>query len=125
MKFLVIEDSPVALKLNAALLQPFGAVDEAESGKQALEIYFATVAAGEPYDFIFVDYYLGDLEGAEVITEFRKTELSKNLPRAKIILVSGSISESNLQQITSCGLDLIIEKPLTLAKISGLLGVAR
>lgn len=115
-----MEDSPLSQQLNVKLLKDYGKVVLAENGKEGLKVYSTSVSKKEFYDIIFVDYYLGDMEGSEVITEIRKLEESKNLNKVKIVLVSGGINDSNLQDITSCGLDLILEKPLCTSKIASL-----
>ena len=79
---LVVDDSPV----NRSVLKAFlaragvGSVEEAGDGTEALAKLEAASKAGHPYDFVFSDFWMPNLNGLEFIEMLRADSRFRPLP---------------------------------------------
>ena len=100
-KILLVEDEERVRALLKGVLESNGyEVQEASSGKEALESY-----ARSPPDLILTDLVMPDMEGIELITRIRKSD--SNL---KIIAMSGS---NYLYIAERLGVDRTLAKPIS------------
>ena len=100
-KILLVEDEERVRALLKGVLESNGyEVQEASSGKEALQSY-----ARSPPDLILTDLVMPDMEGIELITRIRKSD--SNL---KIIAMSGS---NYLDIAEKLGADRILAKPFS------------
>lgn len=87
-------------------------MDIARHGKEALDLMH------NPYDIIFVDMGLPDIDGTILVKEFRKRAFNQNIP---IIAITGYKSESSRQDFLAAGTDDIAIKPVFLEQLGVLL----
>ena len=100
-KILLVEDEERVRALLKGVLESNGyEVQEASSGKEALQSY-----ARSPPDLILTDLVMPDVEGIELIAKIRKSD-----PNLKIIAMSGS---NYLYIAERLGADHIMEKPFS------------
>jgi adenylate cyclase len=108
-RILVVDDTPVNIKLLEAVLLPRGYdVISAGSGAEALE----KVATGRP-DLVLLDLLMPGMDGHEVCRRLRGQESTATLP---IVMVTASGSGEKLRALES-GADDFVTKPLDSAEL--------
>lgn len=79
MKILLVEDDFVTRKIFKNLLNNYGEVDIAVNGVEALEAVSMSYDNGDPYDVIFLDVLMPEMDGQEVLKNTRKLEEERNI----------------------------------------------
>ncbi len=112
LRFLVIEDDPLAQTLAVELLNQMGAarVDVADDGLEALNLL---LIGDRPADVLLVDLGMPDMGGAEMLRHLGRRKYA-----GSVILVSGADEETLTiaqEMAKTHGLDLLgfITKPIT------------
>jgi two-component system sensor histidine kinase/response regulator len=92
-------------------------VDLAANGREAV-----TLASQLPYDVIFMDYHMPEMDGFEATAEIRRREAGESEGRLQgssrlgrrvpIIAVTASVLETDRAMCASIGMDDFIAKPL-------------
>jgi CheY-like chemotaxis protein/anti-sigma regulatory factor (Ser/Thr protein kinase) len=79
---LVVDDSPVNRAVLSAHLKKarVAAIDQASDGVEALEKLDSAFKEGVPYDFVFTDYWMPNMNGIELIEKIRADSRFGNLP---------------------------------------------
>ena len=113
---LVVDDMAENRALVSDMLKPLGfEVVDAANGRAALEM----VARQLP-DLILMDIVMPDMDGLEVTRRLRATAAFQTVP---IIVVSASVSNSDLEQSASAGANAFLPKPIDLHALLGQLAL--
>ncbi|WP_068076305.1 PAS domain-containing hybrid sensor histidine kinase/response regulator [Novosphingobium lentum] len=117
---LVAEDSKVNRFLVAAMLDRLGmAHDEVGDGQAAVDLALQRHRAGEGYDVVLMDLQMPVLDGIEATAMIRKAGLgADDLP---IVALSAQTFPDVIDRCTAAGMQAHLSKPLTLAKLAGIL----
>lgn len=110
-KVLIIDDDPSLLrqlrfrletreKLNVVL---------AESGESGLE-----QAANNDFDLIILDWMLPDMQGIDVLSEFKSDKQTKDIP---VLMLTGRNKLGEVEEAFSRGADGYLTKPIELGKL--------
>ena len=110
-KVLIIDDDPSLLrqlrfrletreKLNVVL---------AESGESGLE-----QAANNDFDLIILDWMLPDMQGIDVLSEFKSDKQTKDIP---VLMLTGRNKIGEVEEAFSRGADGYLTKPFELGKL--------
>ena len=114
-KALVVDDNDVNRMVCRNILKQFEIeTDEADSGDMAVQKYYAN-----DYDFIFMDYLMPGLDGAEATKKIRSI-LKEGLAPV-IIALSANVTNDIRQQFEAAGAEEVMAKPLELAALSEVL----
>jgi two-component system response regulator AtoC len=104
-RILVVDDDVVTRKYLGSLLASLGyAVEEAESGEEALSRIAAT---SSPPALVVLDLLLGGMSGLEVLDQLRRT--SADIP---VIVLSGSSPVRTVVDAVRCGAVDYLTKPV-------------
>ena len=116
---LVVDDSPVNRKVLTAFLTKAGvaSIGHACDGGEALAELDSAVKAGNPYDFVFSDYWMPNMNGFEFIEKLRADPRFGGLPVFALTADTESRSDPRADLFTS-----ILLKPLTYGKLVEALG---
>jgi signal transduction histidine kinase/ActR/RegA family two-component response regulator len=115
---LLAEDVAVNRRLISLILERVGlAVDGAENGKVALEMAQAAATLGEPYDIVFMDMQMPEMDGYEATRRLR--EEGYGLPI--VALTSHSMPEERARCLEA-GCDEYMTKPIDKAVLVNVLG---
>ncbi len=113
---LLVEDVAVNRRLIAIILERAGvAVDTAENGRVALERTRESIARGRPYDVVFMDIQMPEMDGYEATRRLRE----EGYERPIVALTSHSMVDER-ERCLEAGCDEYMTKPIekaTLARI--------
>ena len=124
MKTLVVEDNFVSRQITVKVLEPFGLVDSANDGSEAIDSFRLALGSGKSYDLVMLDLGLPSKTGHEVLREIRKMETNEDIPaqkRAKIIILSSTQSSRNKIIAMKDGADKYMSKPINREQLIKLL----
>ena len=111
---LVVDDSPVNRAVLTALLKKagIGSINNACDGLQALAELASAAKAGKPYDFVFSDFWMPNMNGLEFIEKLRA---DPNLSATKVFAVTADTEFDNDERHKL--FNGILLKPLTFGKL--------
>ncbi len=78
MKMLVMEDEYVSRSVLMEILSPYGQVEPAENGKEAMEKFQKALENSERYDIVFLDIMVPEISGQDVLKNIRALEQQHN-----------------------------------------------
>ena len=108
-KILVVDDMAAMRNILKTLLAQLGYknVDEAEDGKQALEILKQNP---NKYGLVITDWNMPNMTGIELVQAIRSDEQLKHLP---ILMVTAEAKKENVLMAIKAGVNNYIVKPFT------------
>ena len=114
-RILLVEDNIVNQKVGTALLAKLGCrVEVAANGREALEL-----TPQLPYDLIFMDCQMPEMDGYEATGEIRKREgVARHTPI--IALTAGAMAEDR-ERCVQAGMDDYVSKPFRPAQLCAIL----
>ena len=108
LRVLVVEDNVVNQRVAVRMLERLGLrADVAGDGRQALEMLLLA-----PYDVIFMDCQMPEMDGYEAAAEIRRLE-GQN-PRVTIIAMTADVLKGSRERCLKAGMDTFISKPVKL-----------
>ena len=106
-RVLIVDDNKINLKVACGALEPYKfRIDEAKSGRQAIELVNKNV-----YDMILMDHMMPEMDGIET-TEHIRTECGENGKAPIIIALSANAYNNAREMFLSNGFQDFIAKPL-------------
>lgn len=99
MRFLVVEDDFTSRKLLQQILKPFGDVDVAVNGYEAVDAFTAALEEDAPYELVCMDIMMPEMDGQEALKRIRATERDKGIAAAqetKIIMTTALDDPKNV-----------------------------
>ncbi|KAF1988524.1 hypothetical protein K402DRAFT_402724 [Aulographum hederae CBS 113979] len=108
-RVLVAEDNKTnqEVVLRMLKLEDIFDVTVAQDGQEALDMVKASIDAGQPYNLIFMDVQMPNLNGLESTRLIRETGYS-----APIVALSAYSEESNIKECIESGMNDFISKPI-------------
>jgi len=107
-RVLAVDDSEIGLKLTVRLLRNLGyEPDQAASGTAALRMAAARPPES-PYELIFMDLRMPDMDGRETMIELRKLEHGGG---AFVVALTAEISELERRRCLEAGMSDFLTKP--------------
>lgn len=114
LKMLVAEDEFLSRNLLTRMIQPYGAVDGAVDGNEALAAIRAAYEAGAPYDLVFLDIMMPEKDGQAALQEIRSYEEGIGIPSpdvCKIVMVTALGDAKNVMAAFKSQCEGYITKP--------------
>ncbi|MCR9144007.1 MAG: ATP-binding protein [bacterium] len=132
-RILLVDDTPDNRMLFMAFVKNQNAqVDEAQNGREAVNMFQATMpgrGAGDarPYDIIFMDIQMPELDGLAATREIRRLEAEIQADRTDyrplpIIALSAYAHEAESERSLAAGCDEHVTKPFSKQQLHELLG---
>jgi PAS domain S-box-containing protein len=114
-RVLVAEDNPINQLVTRRLLEQRGFdVDIATNGHEAIEMHMR-----EPYDVIFMDCQMPELDGYDATRAIRSLEAEGH--RTPVIALTASTMPGDTQRCFEAGMDRFTGKPISPAELDALL----
>ena len=115
MRFLVVEDAPIARKLLSIHLSELGECDVACDGAEGVEAFRAALESGRPYDLICLDIMMPGMDGHRTLKEIRAIEEDTGilgLDGVKVIMTTALDDSTNVLGAFSEGCEAYMVKPI-------------
>ena len=115
MRLLVVDDDGPNRKLLKAMVAKLGDCETAESGQEALSAFQKAWEEWRPYNLIFLDILMPEMDGKEVLLNIREIEKEKKISeqhQARIIMVTGVSEEEMVMACLKNGCDDFLVKPI-------------
>ena len=111
---LVVDDSPVNRAVLTAFLKRAGvaSIDHASDGEEALAEMDSAMKDGKPYDFLFSDFWMPNMNGFEFIEKLRADPRFCKLPVFAVTADTELRNDARIDLFTG-----ILLKPMTYAKL--------
>ena len=117
MRTLIVDDAPASRRLLAAFLRdtPYAsdAAVEASNGQEALDCL-----ARETFDLIVSDIQMPVLDGRQLL---RAVRAAPALAHICIVMISGAITDDDVNELIALGAAAILRKPFTRAELVAVL----
>ena len=107
---LLAEDVEINREIVLALLEPTQlAIDTAENGVMAVKMF---QEAPKPYDAIFMDLQMPEMDGYEATRRIRAIEAEKGSAKVPIIAMTANVFREDIERCLEAGMDSHVGKPL-------------
>ncbi|MDF1567517.1 MAG: response regulator [Spirochaetaceae bacterium] len=114
-RILVVEDYPANQVVMERFLEPYGRVDLAANGPDAVAMFKEAFGSQDRYDLICLDIMLPRMDGHEVLNKIRATEKEQGLAaveRVKIIMTSALGDSRNIMAAFRGECESYLQKPI-------------
>jgi len=91
MKSLIVEDDQISSQVLEKMISRYGSSDVAADGQKALDLFRQALESGRPYDLVFMDIMIPEIDGLQTVLAMRQLETSRALSlsqRVKVIMTS-------------------------------------
>ena len=115
MRILVVDDDAPNRKLLTDIASKMGDCEGAEGGQEALSAFKKAWEDWRPFNLIFLDVLMPDLDGREVLSKIREIEKEKKVSeqhQVRVIMVTGVSEEETVMDCLRNGCDEFIVKPI-------------
>lgn len=120
MRILIAEDDQTSRLLMQGLLKPYGSVDLALNGKEAVAAVRRALEAGTPYDLITLDIMMPEMDGQEALKGIRALEEAQGIlssDGAKIMMTTALGDMKNVSSAFHGLCDAYLIKPIRKAML--------
>ncbi len=120
MKILIAEDDFVSRKVLLGHLQQYGSCDVAIDGIEAVEAITSAINDKTPYDLVFLDIMMPNMDGQEALTCIRQVEVDNGISvgdGAKVVMTTALSDAHNVLKAFNGQCEAYIVKPVTREKI--------
>lgn len=120
MKSLVVDDDFFNRRILQSILAAYGECHIAINGKEALFAFEQALAEENPYDSIFLDIMMPEMNGQEVLKSIRQTEAKKNIigkDGVKIIMTTALDDSENIKTAFREQCESYLIKPIAKSKV--------
>jgi len=115
MRILVVEDDYISRRLLCRYLEPYGEIEEAVNGQEAVDGVRRSLAIGEPFDLICLDIMMPGMDGQQALVHIRRMEVENDLPLgrgAKVVMTSAMEDNQHVMQAMNASADGYVVKPI-------------
>jgi two-component system chemotaxis response regulator CheY len=121
MRTLVVEPSPVNRAFLLGVMEDQGPCVAAATAGDGLRLFLEALERGEPFDVVFLDVQLPDMNGLQVLETMRAEESRREVPplrAVKALITSASSDEHAAARAFFQGQAIsYLTRPLTVGKI--------
>ena len=123
-RVLIAEDDMVGRNLVERFLGGHATCRMAVDGLEAIGLFAESIQGKDPYDLIFLDIMMPQLDGLKVLKAIRDMEARKRIPekdRIKAIMITALNDQKTVMESYELGCVGFAWKPIDLKKLSNVL----
>lgn len=120
MKTLIVEDDYITSQVMQEIMSSFGDCEIAEDGKKALELFTEAFNLNKPYEVIFLDIMMPEMDGQVVLNRIREIEAENGivgLDAVKIIMTTALDDYDNIKSAFKNQAEGYLVKPIDKDKV--------
>ena len=120
MNILIVEDNFVSRRVLSLIVGKYGSYEVAVNGVEAVDLFNLSCDEGTPYEVVFLDINMPELNGQGTLKAIRKIEKDRGiegLKRAKIIMTTASEEFEDIDTAFSEQCDAYLVKPIDEKKL--------
>jgi two-component system chemotaxis response regulator CheY len=120
MRILIVDDDVTSGLVMQKMLTRYGETKIASDGKQALQVFKEHILKKEPFDLMFLDIMLPEMDGQEVLKNIRDFEVENAIMGSdgvKVIMTTALDDNKNILTAFRSQCEGYIVKPVSLTKI--------
>ena len=124
MRILAVEDDYITSLVLQEILLSFGKCDLAQDGLKAIEFFAEAIQSDTPYDVIFLDIMMPEMDGQEVLGRIREIEEAQGimgLEGVKVFMTTALDDYDNISTAFKHQCEGYIVKPINKDKIATML----
>lgn len=111
-KTLVVDDNPVNLKVLSRMLTQIGiSSEQANNGREAYEIILKASKTEKPFQLVFMDIWMPELNGLEASEKIRK-EAASSATLPYIIALTACVMPGDREKCIEAGMNGYVSKPI-------------
>ena len=120
MKILIVEDEQVSAEYLNMILKPYGVLESANDGQEAVELFHNAHLCHQPFDLIFMDIVMPVMDGLMATDHIRRWERDNYINKEVAIIIETALSMNsrNLSQYLKGG-DMVLPKPFKPQQVKG------
>jgi len=120
MHILIVEDDDICCQLMEEIVSVYGEYQCARNGQDGVDAFKCAWENNTPFDLIFLDIMLPEMDGQEVLKEIRSWENMEGIhgkDGVKIIMVTALGDSSNILKAFNSQCEHYLVKPVTPEKV--------
>ena len=114
-KILLVEDELTSRRTLISFLHPIGEVDICVNGNIALNVAKKALENNQPYELIFLDIMISNLDGISTLKKIRQLETQhgvKEHAKSKVIMTSANTDKDVILKAAQAGCTSYMIKPI-------------
>jgi two-component system, chemotaxis family, chemotaxis protein CheY len=115
MRLLIADDDLICRNILHAIVLPYGKCDTVATGAEAVTAFENALQEKRPYDMVFLDIEMPEMDGHETLRRIRTIEKEMAVPsrrRVRIVMVTGSRDLENVRAARQAECDSYVVKPV-------------
>ncbi len=117
LRALIVDDAEMSRRITRRIISKVFICDDAENGLIAVSKYREAIESGAPYDVVFMDIVMPEMDGKEAVKTIRELETKLGVERTPIIMVSASEMLDEIDELVNG----LLRKAVTRQSLNSLL----